>query len=74
MPNNIPNATNRTTLETKIALAGKKAVTHHGFFIGATKDNIRDLQSVEGMDGVCGIKVFMGSSTGDLLVHEQKHL
>jgi dihydroorotase len=61
-------------LERKIALASKKSVTHHGFFIGATKDNIRDLQSVEGMDGVCGIKVFMGSSTGDLLVHEQEHL
>ena len=74
MPNNSPNATNRSTLERKIALAGKKSVTHHGFFIGATKDNIGDLQSVEGMDGVCGIKIFMGSSTGDLLVHEQEHL
>ena len=74
MPNNIPNATDRLTLENKIALAGRKAVTHHGFFIGATKDNLSDLQSVEGMDGVCGIKIFMGSSTGDLLVHEQKHL
>ena len=74
MPNNSPNATNRRTLERKISLASKKSVTHHGFFIGATKDNISDLQSVEGMDGVCGIKVFMGSSTGDLLVHEQEHL
>ena len=74
MPNNDPNATNRVTLERKISLASKKSVTHHGFFIGATKDNISDLQSVEGMDGVCGIKVFMGSSTGDLLVHEQEHL
>ena len=74
MPNNIPNATDRLTLENKIALAGRKAVTHHGFFIGATKDNVSDLQSVEGIDGVCGIKIFMGSSTGDLLVHEQKHL
>ncbi len=74
MPNNNPNATNRSTLERKIALASKKSVTHHGFFIGATNDNISDLQSVEGMDGVCGIKIFMGSSTGDLLVHEQEHL
>jgi len=74
MPNNIPNATNRATLEAKIALAAKKTVTHHGFFVGATKDNVSDLQDVEGMDGVCGIKVFMGSSTGDLLVHEQRHL
>ena len=74
MPNNIPNATNRPTLEAKIASAANKAVTHHGFFIGATKNNVQDLQSIEGMDGVCGIKVFMGSSTGDLLVHEQKDL
>ena len=74
MPNNSPNTTNRTTLERKISLASKKSVTHHGFFIGATKNNVLDLQSVEGMDGVCGIKVFMGSSTGDLLVHEQENL
>jgi len=74
MPNTVPNATNRTALEAKIALAGEKAVTHHGFFIGATNSNVADMQSVEGMDGVCGIKIFMGSSTGDLLVHEQKHL
>ena len=74
MPNTIPNATNRVTLEAKIASAASKAVTHHGFFIGATTNNVADLQSVEGMDGVCGIKIFMGSSTGDLLVHEQKHL
>ena len=74
MPNTSPNAINRSVIEAKIASAAKKSVTHHGFFIGATNSNISDLQSVEGMDGVCGIKIFMGSSTGDLLVHEQKHL
>ena len=74
MPNTSPNATNRLALEEKIAAAAKKAVTHHGFFIGATTNNVSDLQSVQGMDGICGIKIFMGSSTGDLLVHEQKHL
>ena len=74
MPNTSPNATNRLALEEKIAVASKKAVTHHGFFIGATTNNVSDLQSVQGMDGICGIKIFMGSSTGNLLVHEQKHL
>lgn len=74
MPNTVPNAINRISLEQKISLASKKAVTHHGFFIGATANNVADLRSVEGMQGVCGIKIFMGSSTGDLLVHEQKHL
>lgn len=74
MPNTFPNAINRVALEEKITLASKKAVTHHGFFIGATTNNVADMRSVEGMEGVCGIKIFMGSSTGDLLVHEQKHL
>jgi dihydroorotase len=74
MPNTSPNATNRLALEEKIASAAKKTVTHHGFFIGATTNNVSDLQSVQGMDGICGIKIFMGSSTGNLLVHEQKHL
>ena len=74
MPNTVPSATNRPALEAKIAAAGKSAVAHHGFFIGATNHNVADLQSIEGMDGVCGIKIFMGSSTGDLLVHEQKYL
>ena len=74
MPNTSPNAINRSAIEAKIASAAKKSVNHHGFFIGATNSNVSDLQSVEGMDGVCGIKVFMGSSTGDLLVHEQKYL
>lgn len=74
MPNNIPNAIDKPTLEAKIALAEQKSVTHFGFFAGATNTNVSDLQSVEGMDGVCGIKIFMGSSTGDLLVDEQKHL
>ncbi len=74
MPNTLPNAINQTALREKLSLASKKAVTHHGFFIGATPKNIADLRSVEGMEGVCGIKIFMGSSTGDLLVHEQRHL
>ena len=74
MPNNIPNAIDRTTIQNKLDIAAKKCVTHHGFFVGATKGNLADIQSVEGMTGVCGIKIFMGSSTGDLLVHEQGDL
>ena len=74
MPNNKPAATTRASMDAKIASAAANGVTHHGFFIGATPDNVADLQSVAGMDGVCGIKIFMGSSTGDLLVHQQKHL
>lgn len=74
MPNNNPVATTRISMDAKIASAAANGVTHHGFFIGATPNNVSDLQSIAGMDGVCGIKIFMGSSTGDLLVHQQEHL
>ena len=74
MPNTVPNAISREELEYKIQLSSRKTVTNHGFFIGATATNTQEIRDVEGMDGVCGIKVFMGSSTGDLLVHEQRHL
>ena len=53
MPNNKPVATTRASMEAKIASAEANGVTHHGFFIGATPDNVADLQSVAGMDGVC---------------------
>ena len=81
MPNNVPVATTLDSIQSKIDSAGRNGVNHHGFFIGATPDNVSDLQDAVGTpdspsptDGICGIKVFMGSSTGDLLVHQQKHL
>jgi dihydroorotase len=81
MPNNVPAATTLASIQSKIDSAGRNGVNHHGFFIGATPDNVSDLQDAVGTpeapsptDGICGIKVFMGSSTGDLLVHQQKHL
>ena len=81
MPNNVPAATGMAAMQAKLDSAARSAVTHHGFFIGATSDNVSDLQAAVGAPddpsptaGVCGIKVFMGSSTGDLLVHEQQHL
>ncbi len=81
MPNNVPAATTLKAMQSKIDSAARNAVTHHGFFIGATPNNVSDLQDAVGTpdnpsptDGICGIKVFMGSSTGDLLVHQQKHL
>ncbi|MFL2976631.1 MAG: dihydroorotase [Candidatus Thalassarchaeaceae archaeon] len=80
MPNTIPNATKLTVLQDKFRRAASKSITHSGFFIGATPTNLDDLIEAVGTPqkpdnaGVCGIKIFMGSSTGDLLVHEQKHL
>jgi len=81
MPNNVPSATSITAIQAKIDSAAATAVTHHGFFIGATPNNLGELQAAVGTpdipnprDGICGIKIFMGSSTGDLLVDEQSAL
>ena len=81
MPNNKPAATTVDSILAKIESASKKCITNFGFFIGATPDNVEELQKAVGkpgagvaIPGICGIKIFMGSSTGDLLVHEEKHL
>ena len=81
MPNNKPPATTLESIEDKIASANAKCITNFGFFIGATPDNLDELQRAVGTPGngvahpgICGIKIFMGSSTGDLLVHETAHL
>ena len=81
MPNNKPPATTLASIQEKIASADKKCITNYGFFIGATPDNLEELQKAVGEPGkgvahpgICGIKIFMGSSTGDLLVHEKEHL
>jgi dihydroorotase len=81
MPNNNPAATTIESMQSKIDSAQKKCITNFGFFIGATPDNVKQLQLAVGkpgegvsIPGICGIKIFMGSSTGDLLVHETEHL
>ena len=81
MPNNVPSAVSMESIQAKLDSASKSSVTHHGFFIGATPANLNELQKAVGTpdspkptDGICGIKIFMGSSTGDLLVDEQAAL
>jgi dihydroorotase len=81
MPNNNPAATTLESVMAKIDSASKKCITNYGFFIGATPTNLTELQKAVGkpdqgiaIPGICGIKIFMGSSTGDLLVHEKEHL
>lgn len=71
MPNTKPSAINQTLIEDKYALAASKAIVNHGFYIGASTSNIEDLKSAQ---GVPGIKIFIGSSTGDLLVDDQEAL
>ena len=67
MPNNNPPVTTIKRMVEKKQLAAEKSVVNYGFFIGATPDNLEELNAVE---NVCGIKIFMGASTGDLLVDD----
>jgi dihydroorotase len=71
MPNTVPPATTQARLDEKLALAAQKSLVNYGFYIGATADNIDDLKRARRAPG---IKIFIGSSTGDLLVDEQAAL
>ncbi|HRP70755.1 MAG TPA: amidohydrolase family protein, partial [Turneriella sp.] len=71
MPNTRPATTTRALMEEKKTIAREKCVVNYNFFIGATKDNFSELDSVP---NVPGIKVFMGSSTGDLLVDKHNDI
>lgn len=74
MPNTNPSTTNIDALKTKIEIAKKTSSTNFGFFIGATADNIEELIKAQDLPGCCGVKIFLGSSTGSLLLYEEKKL
>lgn len=74
MPNTNPNTVSATTLTDKLIRARGKAWCNFGFFVGATTDNIGELGFLERLPGTPGIKIFMGSSTGSLLVAEDENL
>jgi dihydroorotase len=67
MPNTIPQTTTQELLEMKYNLAATCSLANYSFYIGATNDNIGELLRTDPVR-VCGIKIFMGSSTGDMLV------
>lgn len=71
MPNTKPTTTSVAALESKLALAAGRCVVNYGFYIGATPDNVTELARAVRTPG---IKIFIGSSTGDLLVDEQSAL
>ena len=71
MPNTSPPTINQAALDDKLARAAKNCVANYGFFIGATPTNVDVLNTAS---PVCGIKIFMGSSTGDLLVSRDEDL
>ena len=74
MPNTSPATINNLELEKKVNIAKKSSWTNFSFFIGACKENIKNLDILEKLEGCAGIKIFMGSSTGTLLVSEDKDL
>ena len=69
MPNVNPQTTTRQALAEKYAMAEHRCTANYGFYLGATNRNIEEIKGLEVGEG-CGIKVFMGASTGDMLVDD----
>ncbi|MBM3436035.1 MAG: dihydroorotase [Bacteroidetes bacterium] len=67
MPNTVPNTLTQELLEAKYRLAEEKSLANFSFYMGASNDNIAEILRTD-PSKVCGIKVFMGSSTGNMLV------
>lgn len=72
MPNTRPTTTDAAALEDKLARARGRMHCDHAFYVGATHQNAKDLGELERLPGCCGVKVFMGASTGDLLVPDDE--
>ena len=73
MPNTIPNALTQDLLQQKYDVASKTSLANYSFFMGASNENIEEVLKTDGKN-ICGIKVFMGSSTGNMLVDNEKTL
>jgi len=73
MPNTRPQATTIEILEAKYALAATKSLANYSFLMGVTNDNVDELKKVDPRN-VAGVKMFMGSSTGNMLVDNQETL
>ena len=73
MPNTVPHTTTRELWEAKNRIAASKCLTNWGFYLGATPENIDELKAAD-LGRTPGIKIFIGSSTGDLLVDSQAAL
>lgn len=71
MPNTDPPTTTRLALEDKFARAGARMHCDYAFYVGATPQNIGALGALERIPGVAGVKAFLGSSTGTLLLDEE---
>jgi len=72
MPNTDPATTTPDLLQDKLRRAAGRMHVDHAFYAGATAENMEDLKVMEKMPGCCGVKVFMGASTGSLLVEDDE--
>lgn len=73
MPNTVPQTTTIDLLRQKFDLAAEKSLANYSFYLGATNDNIDEVKRLDPKK-VCGVKLFMGSSTGNMLVSENDAL
>ncbi|MEQ8926881.1 MAG: dihydroorotase [Fulvivirga sp.] len=73
MPNTVPNALTQELLADKYAIGANDSLANYSFFMGASNDNLEEVLKTNPKD-VCGVKVFMGSSTGNMLVDDEKTL
>jgi dihydroorotase len=74
MPNTTPSITDAERVTWKQGYAAEQSWCDVGLYVGASKKNIPDLATLELMDGICAVKVFAGSSTGDLLIEDDESL
>ena len=74
MPNTNPPTSNLKEFQKKLDLAKNRMYCNYAFYFGATADNLKDLASLKNLEGCCGIKLFVGSSTGNLLVAEENDI
>jgi dihydroorotase len=72
MPNTNPTTSDAAAIAEKLRRAHHRMHCDHAFYAGATKDNWGVLGELERLPGVCGVKVFMGASTGDLLIADDE--
>ncbi|MFK7772565.1 MAG: dihydroorotase [Saprospiraceae bacterium] len=73
MPNTKPPAVTQELLQNKYDIAAQKSLANYSFFMGATNDNLEEVLKTDA-ENVCGVKIFMGSSTGNMLVDNRKTL
>lgn len=73
MPNTVPNALTQSLLADKYQIAARTSLANYSFFMGASNDNLEEVLKTD-MNKVCGVKIFMGSSTGNMLVDNEKTL